>query len=213
MEIVPADISIKSMYKLITGTIVPRAIGWVSTVNENGQPNLAPFSYFTAVCSRPPTILFCPGVRRIDLGQKDTLRNVRAGGEFVVNIVTEELAEAMSITATELPAEVNEFELAGLTAAPSVIVKPPRVAESPVNYECKVVEIVNIGDGGRGSGSVVIGEVLHMHVDDEVMQPDYRIDIQALKPIGRLAGPNYAFIHDTFEMKRQPSQVSAKPGE
>ena len=208
MEITPTDITIKEMYKLITGTIVPRAIGWVSTVNEEGQPNLAPFSYFTAVCAKPPTILFCPGVRGNDVSPKDTLHNVRATGEFVVNIVTEALAEAMNITATELLAEVNEFELAGLTTAPSVEVKPPRVAESPVNYECKVVEIVDIGNGQKGSGSVVIGEVLHMHVADEVMQPDYHIDMQALKPIGRLAGPHYTYVRETFGMKRLPSEIN-----
>lgn len=213
MEITPSDISIREMYKLITGTIVPRAIGWVSTLNEEGQPNLAPFSYFTAVCAKPPTILFCPGVRGSDLSPKDTLHNLRATGEFVVNIVTEELAEAMNITATELPAEVNEFELAGLSTAPSITVVPPRLAESPVNYECRVTEIVDIGDGGKGSGSVVIGEVLHLHVADEVMQPNYHIDIQSLKPIGRLAGPNYAYIHDTFTMKRLPSQVQPEQGD
>lgn len=207
MEITPKEISIHEMYKLITGTIVPRAIGWVSTVNSEGQPNLAPFSYFTAVCAKPPTILFCPGVRGRDVSAKDTLRNVRETGEFVVNIVNEELVEAMNITATELPANVNEFELTGLSTAPSLTIAPPRVAESPVNYECKVVEIVDIGDGTTGSGSVVIGEVLHLHVADEVMQPNYHIDIQALKPIGRLAGPNYAYIRETFEMKRLPSQV------
>lgn len=208
MEITPNDISIREMYKLITGTIVPRAIGWVSTVNEDGQPNLAPFSYFTAVCAKPPTILFCPGVRGRDNSPKDTLHNVRTTGEFVVNIVTEELAEAMNITATEMPSEVNEFELARLTSAPSITVAPPRLAESPVNYECKVVKIVDIGDGAVGSGSVVIGEVLHMHVADEVMQPDFHINIQALKPIGRLAGPNYAYIRETFEMKRKPPQLN-----
>ncbi|MEK6256906.1 MAG: flavin reductase family protein [Chloroflexota bacterium] len=210
MEINPTDISIKSMYKLITGTIVPRAIGWVSTVNADGQPNLAPFSYFTAVCAKPPTILFCPGVRGSDIGPKDTMKNVKATGEFVVNIVSEELAKAMNITATELPSEVNEFELAGLSTAPSLKVAPPRVAQSPVNYECKVVQIVDIGDGAIGSGSVVIGEVLHMHVADEVMQPDYHIDMQALKPIGRLAGPNYAYVRETFEMKRRPSEINTK---
>lgn len=213
MEITPSEISLHSMYKLITGTIVPRAIGWVSTVNADGQPNLAPFSYFTAVCAKPPTILFCPGVRGRDLSPKDTMNNLRATGEFVVNIVTEELAEAMNITATEMPEDVNEFEVAGLSTTPSKTVSPPRVAKSPVNYECKVTQIVDIGDGSSGAGSVVIGEVLHLHIADRVMQPDFHIDIQALKPIGRLAGPNYAYIHETFEMKRLPSQVQPQPGD
>lgn len=213
MEITPSDLSIHEMYKLITGTIVPRAIGWVSTVNGEGQPNLAPFSYFTAVCAKPPTILFCPGIRGRDVSPKDTLRNIRANGEFVVNIVTEELAQAMNVTATELPAEVNEFELAGVTAGRSYIVNAPRVVESPVNYECRVTEIVDIGDGSKGSGSVVIGEVLHLHVAEAIMQPNYHIDIHALKAIGRLAGPNYTYIRETFEMERLPSQIDIKKPE
>ena len=108
------------------GAIVPRAIAWVSTVNEDGQPNLAPFSFFTAVCFAPPTIVFCPSVRETDGDHKDTLHNIRATGEFVINFVTEALAEQMNITSTELPSDVNEFERAGLTAVPSTLVKAAR---------------------------------------------------------------------------------------
>ena len=136
--------------RVLTGVVVPRPIALVSTKSADGIVNLAPFSYFTAVCAKPPTILFCPGVRGRDLSLKDTLHNLRATGRFVVNIVTEELAESMNITATELPAEVNEFEMAGLTTAPAKTVTAPRLAESPVNYECKVTQIVDIGDGSRG---------------------------------------------------------------
>jgi flavin reductase (DIM6/NTAB) family NADH-FMN oxidoreductase RutF len=210
MEINLAELPLKEAYKLITGTVVPRPIAWVSTINAEGRPNLAPFSYFNAVCTRPPTLLFCPGIRGTDVSGKDTLNNVRATGEFVVNVVTEELAEAMNATATELPHEVNEFERAGLSTAPSKTVKPPRVADSPVNFECEVSQIVDIGDGGRGSASIVIGTILHMHVADKVMLPDYKIDIAALKPIGRLAGPNYAVIKETFEIFRAPSEIIPK---
>ncbi|MBW8012952.1 MAG: flavin reductase family protein [Chloroflexi bacterium] len=207
MDCKPEDISLKNAYKLITGSIVPRPIAWVSSVNHAGQPNLAPYSFFNVVCSKPPTILFCPGVRAIDGKNKDTLENVRASGEFVVNLVTEELAEAMNLTATELPADVNEFEFGGVTQIPSELVKPPRVAESPINFECKVTQIVDIGDGGKGSASIVIGEIIYLHIAEEVLLPNYKINIQALKPIGRLAGPNYSKITETIEIFRLPTQI------
>ncbi|KAA3643366.1 MAG: flavin reductase family protein [Chloroflexi bacterium] len=207
MEISPAELSLKDTYKLLTGAVVPRPIAWVSTVNKEGQPNLAPFSFFNGVCSKPPTVLFCPGVRGTDGDNKDTLNNVRATEEFVINIVTEDTADAMNLTATELPSSVNEFEYAGVTPIPSQRVKPPRVAESPINIECKLSNIVQIGDGGKGSGFIVIGEVLHIHVADKVLLPNYKIDMAALNPIGRLAGPRYTQVNEIFELFREPSQV------
>ena len=139
---------------------MPRAIGWVSTVDETGEPNLAPFSFFTAAGANPPHVLFCPMIRSTDGQQKDTLHNVRATGEFVVNIVTEALGPAMNITSTEFPAEVNEFAAAGLTPVPSSVVRPPRVGESPIHFECRLTQIVDLGDQ-PGAASVVIGEVVH----------------------------------------------------
>ena len=124
MEINPANLPRQSVYKILIGAIVPRPIGWISTINEIGRPNLAPFSFFTAVCPEPPTILFCPMVRGTDGSQKDTLNNIRATDEFVVNIVSEPLAQAMNSSSTEFPSAVNEFEAAGLTAAPSQTVSP-----------------------------------------------------------------------------------------
>jgi flavin reductase (DIM6/NTAB) family NADH-FMN oxidoreductase RutF len=208
MEISPKDTPSKLFYKVIVGSVVPRPIAWVSTVNAVGQPNLAPFSFFTVVGSKPPTLLFCPGVRGTDDGTKDTYVNVRASGEFVVNLVSEELAEAMNKTATELPPEVNEFEYAGLKPEPSAVVAPPRVAESPVAFECKVSEIVSVGDGERGSAWVVLGEVVHMRVRDDVLEKNYRVNLEALKPIGRLSGPRYAAVRETFELWREESQIS-----
>jgi flavin reductase (DIM6/NTAB) family NADH-FMN oxidoreductase RutF len=210
MELIPADAPPGAVYKLLTGAVVPRPIGWVSTVDAKGQPNLAPFSFFNAVCSRPPTLLFCPSVRSTDANPKDTLNNLRQTGEFVVNIVTQELAEAMNKTATELPAEVDEFSYAGLSAAPSLVVAPPRVAESPVHFECRLNQIIQIGDGGLGAGWIVIGEIVHLHVDERVLLPNYKIDTAALQPIGRLAGPHYACINETFELFREPSQVQPR---
>jgi flavin reductase (DIM6/NTAB) family NADH-FMN oxidoreductase RutF len=149
-------------------------------------------------------------IRSTDGSIKDTLNNIRGNGEFVINLVTEELVEAMNITATELPSEINEFEQANLTPAPSQMVKPPRVAESPVNFECKVSQIVNIGDGGKGSASIVIGEVLHMQVSDQIVSPNFYIDTLALNPVGRLAGPNYATIGKILEVPRLPSEIEPK---
>ena len=168
---------------------------------------MAPFSFFNAVCTRPPTLLFCPGVRGTDGAAKDTLGNIRATGEYVINVVTEGTAEAMNKTATELPSEVNEFEFAGLTQSPSIRVKPPRVGESPVNFECQLRQIVDIGDGQPGSGWIVIGEIVHLHVADEVLLPEHKVDIRALRPVGRLAGYSYTRVNEIFEMKRLPPQI------
>jgi flavin reductase (DIM6/NTAB) family NADH-FMN oxidoreductase RutF len=210
MQINPSDLASNDLNRILLGTVVPRPIAWVSTINAQGQPNLAPFSFFNVVCTRPPTLLFCPGVRGLDSGTKDTLRNIQATGEYVINVVTEATAEAMNKTATELPPEVNEFEFAGLTAAPSVAVNPPRVGESPVNFECRLQQIIDIGDGNPGSASIVIGEIVHLHVADAILLPDYKIDTLALQPIGRLAGYQYARINQLFEMKRLPPQIPAR---
>jgi flavin reductase (DIM6/NTAB) family NADH-FMN oxidoreductase RutF len=197
----------KSMYKLLTGSILPRPIGWISTIDAEGAPNLAPYSFFNAIGSNPPHVLFCPNVRGADQSEKDTLQNVRVTGEFVVNIVTEALAEAMNATSAELPAGVNEFEAAGLKAAPSVVVKPPRVAESPVHFECTLTQIVDLNAGGPGGGYVVIGRVVHVHVDDAVLIGEDKINLATLQPIGRLAGMSYTRVTDLFDLTRPPSEI------
>lgn len=207
MELNRSETPLASFYKVIVGSVVPRPIAWVSTINSAGVPNLAPYSFFNVVCQNPPTILFCPGVRNTDGQLKDSFSNVRDNQEFVVNIVSEELAEAMNKTATEFPPEVDEFEYAGLTVAPSKVISAPRVAESPVSFECKVSQIIDVGDGSLGSGWVVLGEVVHIHVSDEVLLPNFRIDLDKLKPIGRLSGPRYSRSTDRFELKREASQV------
>lgn len=206
MEIKPESIPWQSLYKIMIGSIVPRPIGWVSSVDEAGNPNLAPYSFFNAVCPNPPHVLFCPNIRSTDSNPKDTLNNVRTTGEFVINIVTEPLAAAMNLSAQELPADVNEFEMAGLTMEPSQVVKPPRVKESPIHYECEVVQIVDLSDA-PGGGSVVIGRIVHLHVDDSVLIGDDKIDLAQLQPIGRLAGTSYTRVTDLFDLVRPPSQV------
>ena len=206
MEINPANLPRQSVYKILIGAIVPRPIGWISTINEIGRPNLAPFSFFTAVCPEPPTILFCPMVRGTDGSQKDTLNNIRATDEFVVNIVSEPLAQAMNSSSTEFPSAVNEFEVAGLTAAPSKTVSPPRVDQSPIHFECRLNQIIEISDQ-PGGGAVVIGTIQHIHIDERVLVGADKIDWAALQPIGRLAGHSYARVTDLFELIRPPSEI------
>jgi flavin reductase (DIM6/NTAB) family NADH-FMN oxidoreductase RutF len=201
MEITPSDLPHQSVYKLMVGSIVPRPIGWVSSIDADGRPNLAPFSFFNAVCSKPPTLLFCPLIRGSDAHPKDTLRNVRTTGEFVINIVSESVAEAMNHTSAEVPSEVDEFALAGVTPMPSVVVKPPRVGESLVHYECKVSQIIEISDQ-PGGGSIVIGEIQHIHVDDSILIGTDKIDPYKLQAIGRLAGSTYTRTTDLFDMIR-----------
>ena len=202
----PASLPWKSVYKLLIGSILPRPIGWISTVDAAGLTNLAPFSFFNAVASRPPTVVFCPTIREFDAGPKDTLRNVRTTGEFVVNIVTEALADAMNISSTEFPPEVDEFRAAGLTPAASAVVSPPRVAESPIHYECRVHQIVDIGSD-PGGGSLVLGRIVHLHVDPSVLLQDDKIDLSVLRPIGRLSGAGYCRVSDVFQMPRPASQL------
>lgn len=209
MEVASEALSRQSIYKILIGSVVPRPIGWISTVDEAGQPNLAPFSFFNVVCPKPPTVLFCPMIRGTDGNTKDTLNNVKATGEFVVNIVTEELTPAMIASSVEITPDVNEFELIGLETAPSVVVKPPRVAQSPIHFECKLTQIVEIGNN-RGGGSVVIGEIVHLHVDERVLLGEDKIDLRALKPVGRLAGSAYVRVTDLFEIERPKSQIPRK---
>ena len=209
MEISPASLSHQSIYKILIGSVLPRPIGWISSVDINGRPNLAPFSFFNVVCSKPPMVVFCPLIRGTDGKTKDTLNNVRATGEFVVNIVTEELVTAMNLSSIEDVPELNEFEFAGLTAAPSLVVRPPRVAESPIHFECKVHQIVDISDQ-PGGGSLVIGVILHIHVDERVLLGEDKINLSALKPVGRLAGNYYTRVTDLFKMERPKTKLQEK---
>jgi flavin reductase (DIM6/NTAB) family NADH-FMN oxidoreductase RutF len=209
MEISPESLPHASVYKLMTGAILPRPIGWISTLDPDGRPNLAPFSFFNAVCSKPATVVFCPLVRGTDGETKDTLHNVRSTGEFVVNIVTEELVKAMNLSSVEAPPDLNEFEFAGLTAEASKTVRAPRVAESPIHFECRVRQIVDISDQ-PGGGSLVIGTVVHIHVDERVLLGSDKIDLTALKPIGRLAGGMYTRVTDLIELERPKSMIPVR---
>jgi flavin reductase (DIM6/NTAB) family NADH-FMN oxidoreductase RutF len=206
MEMQPDGQNWRAVYKIMIGSILPRPIGWISTRSPEGQLNLAPFSFFSPICANPAHVLFCPTVRSTDSGSKDTLLNARATGEFVANIVTDALAEAMNITSTEFPAEIDEFERAGLTAVASKNVDAPRVGESPVSFECKVAEIIEFGRD-PGGGSVVIGKVVYLHVAEDVLYDGDKIDLGELRPIGRLAGSAYCRVTDVFDLHRPPSQI------
>jgi flavin reductase (DIM6/NTAB) family NADH-FMN oxidoreductase RutF len=201
----PAREPVQNIYKLMIGAIVPRPIAFVSSLDEHGVRNLAPFSYFTAVSADPPVVLFCPSVRRDDpqrglVAHKDTLLNVIATREFVINVVTDALVEKMNLTSAQVPPEVDEFELAGLTPLPSELVKPPRVAESPVQMECRLRQIIEVSDRPSG-GSIVLGEVLRFHVREDLVE-NFRIDPEKLAAVGRMGGPTYVHTHDRFDLKR-----------
>jgi flavin reductase (DIM6/NTAB) family NADH-FMN oxidoreductase RutF len=209
MEINPTTLPYQSVYKILTGSVLPRPIGWISTLDSKERPNLAPFSFFNAVCSNPPTILFCPLIRGTDGKTKDTLNNVRATREFVVNIVTEDTLQAMNASSIEAPPDFNEFEFAGLTPAPSIMVKPPRVQESPIHFECKLNQIIDINDE-PGGGSIVIGTIVHIHAQDRVMLGQDKINLVALKPIGRLMGGGFCRVTDLIELERPKDIIGGK---
>ena len=182
---------------VLTGVIVPRPIAFVSTMSPDGEVNLAPYSFFNAVSYNH--VVFSSS-RPVSNKSKDTLRNIEETGQFVVNIVVDPIADAMNATAAEYPEGVDEFEIAGLTHAPSQIVKPPRVAESPVNIECELDQVVQIGSGPHEHG-LVIGKILLMHVSDDVID-GHRIDQAKLMATGRMAGNMYCRTNDRFEMVR-----------
>jgi flavin reductase (DIM6/NTAB) family NADH-FMN oxidoreductase RutF len=185
-------------YKLMISALVPRPIAFVSTVGEDGSFNVAPFSFFMGVTGNPPTLAF--SVEHRPDGPKDTVRNIRTSGEFVVNIVDEALAEAMNIASGDYHYGVDEFKLAKLTPAPSSRVKPPRVAEAPVSFECKVVHTLEIG---RSPNTVTFGEILTAHVRDDIYLADkQRVDTNRMHAVGRLGGPQYCRVRDIFEMAR-----------
>lgn len=200
MQFDPNDLEHSAVYKLMTGTIIPRPIGWISTIDGHGNNNLAPFSYFNAVGEDPPHIMF--STVRGNGTNKDTLNNVLQNGQFVVNMVTEALTERMNTTSQAVPAEVDEFELAGLTPIASVKVKPRRVKECLVTFECEMVHHYFLEDHKHGGACIVIGRVVMMHYDDSVLLENYRINLDNYRPVARLAGSNYTKIGEIFSIKR-----------
>ena len=194
MEIDPDDVG--SLYRTLAGSVVPRPVAWVSTRAPGGSDNLAPYSFFTVASVAPPVLLFAP-VDGPD-GPKDTPRNVRETGEFVVNVVTESQAEAMNATSATLPAGESEFDHADVERVEASVVDAPRVADAPVTFECSLYELLPVG-----GSTLVLGEVERVHVDDAVAT-DGRLDVRKLDAVGRLSGSQYARTSDRFSMERPP---------
>lgn len=196
----PATLKHQEAYKLLVGAVVPRPIALVSTVSADGARNLAPFSFFNVVCSDPMAISFSV-MRRGDTAQKkDTLLNIEETREFVVHTVTEGIVERVNLTSADFARGVDEFERAGLTPVPSEVVRPARVAESPVAMECRLLQLVELGNQ-PGGGTLVLGQVVRVHVADEVYDRG-RIDPVKLQAVGRMAGAAYVRTRDTFDLER-----------
>lgn len=215
MEIDPQQISQPERYKLLIGCILPRPIAFVSTVSPDGRNNLAPFSFFNGVGSDPMMLLFCPA-NKADGSEKDTLRNAKpvsegGVGEYVVNVATEELATRVAAAAEPLNYGESEFELTGLTPVASRAVRPPRVLESPVAFECRTVQVIRTNPGKPAGGNVVLGEVVHVYVRDDLIDARFRTDPGKLAAIGRLGGFGYARTRDRFEMPMGREALTAKP--
>jgi flavin reductase (DIM6/NTAB) family NADH-FMN oxidoreductase RutF len=194
LAIDPAVSERRQVYRTLVGSVVPRPIGWASTLSSSGRTNLAPFSFFTVVCVVPPMISLTIA-RNPNGTEKHTLKNVRETGEFCFNVVTEAVWREMVDSANGFPAADSEFDKTGLTPIPSVKVKPPRVKEVPIHFECKLHQVIELGPNRH---PLVIGEVVLMHVDRACMTNGY-IDMGKLRPIGRLNGFFYSTIGEIFE--------------
>lgn len=194
------------LYKIVAGSVLPRPIGVVSTVAANGQHNVAPFSFFNILSSDPPYVAISIS-RHLPGGRpKDTLMNIRDVGEFVVNIASEEMASAIDTCAQPFSPEVDEFALSGLTAVASTVVRAPAVSESKVNFECRVYQIIELP---KSSYTLVLGEVVHIRVNEEVLEANGRINLEELRPIGRLVGNSFCRIWDSFRLQNDSLETIA----
>lgn len=200
MQINPADIQPHEFYRYLVQVITPRPIAWVSTISPGGVTNLAPFSFFNGVGANPPSVVFSP-VNNRHGEKKDTLKNIEANGQFVVNVVSRALAERMNQTAYEYGYEVSEFEQAGLTSAASERVAPPRVADAPVAMECELMQVVPVGEGALAA-NLVIGRIVMMHLADDACNAEGVVDPAVLDTVGRMGGADYSTTRDRFEMPR-----------
>ena len=181
--------------------VVPRPIGWISTISTAGIVNLAPYSFFNALSGTPPLVMFATNEHHRQGGLKDSLRNAIDTGEFVVNVATWELREAMNRTSAGVEGTIDEMALAGLAAVPSRLVKPPRVAASPIQLECRLIQVVDLPPGPGGPNHLAIGRVLGIHIADEVLV-DGRVDVRKFRPIARLGYRDYAVVDEVFSMTR-----------
>jgi flavin reductase (DIM6/NTAB) family NADH-FMN oxidoreductase RutF len=194
----PKELTEKDVYKLLIGSVVPRPIAWVSTISTEGVVNLAPFSFFNVASRNPPMLCISigPGVGEREGTEKDTLVNIRNQKEFVINVVPSSLGNEMQKTSENLPSDVDEFEAAGLTTLDSTIVKPKRVKEAPIQMECQLEQIIQLG-----SDHLVIGRMVRYHINDDYYLGNYKVDLEKLQPLGRLAG-NYSESREFFSLPR-----------
>lgn len=186
-------------FNILKAVVIPRPIAFVSSQSKSGGLNLAPFSFFNGVCYDPPTISVSIA-RFAGNKPKDSLVNIEETGEFVVNLVNQDIAQAMNKTAAEYPSDVNEFEIAGLTPVTSEIVTAPCVLESPVSLECKLIQVVPVNEGSPKECGLVIAEVVYCHINDELFDGRY-VDMKGLDVVGRLGGHEYCKVNDLFEMR------------
>lgn len=199
MHLDPARLAQPDRYKLLIGGIVPRPIAWVSTLSPSGAPNLAPFSFFAGVSSEPMSLLFCPA-NKADGEPKDTLKNIEAMGQFVVNIVPHALARTMAACAEPLPYEQSEWALAGLQSEPSVRIKPARVTGTPVAFECERMQVIRLAPGEPGGGNIVIGRIVSVFVRDDAINERLHLDPALIDAIGRMGGLSYCTTRERFDM-------------
>jgi|TARA_B110000263_G_scaffold194243_1_gene172472 flavin reductase (DIM6/NTAB) family NADH-FMN oxidoreductase RutF len=197
----PSEIDRREVYRILTGSVVPRPIGWASTIDRNGKTNLAPFSFFTVVCVVPPMISLTIA-RNPDGSEKHTLKNIKSTKDFCFNVVTEPIWQEMVDTGNAIPEEESEFELTGLNSLPSVKIKSPRVLESPIHFECKLQQVIELGPHKH---PLVIGEVVYFHVDPECMSGGY-INMEKLLPIGRLNGHYYSKLGQILQREFEDGQ-------
>jgi flavin reductase (DIM6/NTAB) family NADH-FMN oxidoreductase RutF len=186
----PKETSVPKFHHLMLGAIAPRPIAFASTIDLDGRPNLAPFSFFNAFGANPPIVVFSPSRRGIDNTTKHTYENIKVVPEVVINAVTYEMVQKVSDSSADFPKGVNEFDMVGFTMQPSDLVKPFRVKESPVQFECKVLEVIETGNG-PAAGNLVICEILRIHVNQAVLDEKGRIDPHKIDLVGRLGGEYY----------------------
>ena len=190
--------------------VVPRPIGWISTISVDGVPNLAPYSQFTNLMYDPPFVLVSINEKK-GSKRKDTVENIEQTGEFVYNMVSYELRELMNTTAAPFAPDVDEFEAAGIEKAPSRLVKPPRVAASPIQFECLYHQTIRLpGRLSEGTADIIIGKVVGIHIKDEFILPDGKVDIVGIRPLARLGYSDYTTVDSVFEIR--PSKAAGDDG-
>lgn len=199
----PNDLTVQERYNLLTSAIGPRPIAWVSTISESGLVNLAPFSFFNIFSLDPPMVLLSCITKSDGKATKDTINNISQNGQAVINIVTDDVVQQMTISSADYDASINEFETAGVTPIPSIEVKPPRIKESPVQLECTVKKIIQTGQG-EGSGQIALCKIIRLHINTSLTSENYTLDANELKLIGRMGANQYvkAFDQALFTINR-----------